>query len=387
MDRTPLSRAGLSLLLACLVLGGVAAPETAHAQDRLTVLSSLDPALIDFLETQAQKLPFEFDFVYIADESTLSTWIRSPGAEQPRPDLLYGVSTIVLSQLAEQGLLEVISPEWEADLPVGLADRDHRWAGLFGDPLTIVYNRDYFDAEDLLRKLPDSWADLGHSRFRGSLIFEEPSPYNQAGYLFACIIDRSEKVYGDSERGFELLADWDRNLLRTYLERQSLLSPLGLFSGGDGSITVASAAEIERCLEQDFPVDFRPPAEGLFLYPRGVALLEDAAPDAREAYRALTHDAFLRKLTQHQGCYPLIAGNQYRFSIWPGERINLELLPTDHDSVRRNIHAWIGRWQNLIQGKGKEREEMIDNAINTVMTFLIPLFLVVVIITSRRGKK
>ena len=61
----------------------------------------------------------------------------------------------------------------------------------------------------------------------------------------------------------------------------------------------------------------------------------------------------------------------------------LEIYPTDHDAVRRNIRSWIGTWQSLYRGRGKTRMDSIDDAINTTMTFLIPLVILIIILTSR----
>lgn len=377
----------VSAILPCLI-AAICFASNSHGQTEkpITVLSSLDPELIDFIADQVNDSFPKIDFVHLPDDAAIPQCVRSPGPGDPRPDLLYGVSTIVLSSLADQDLLAPYTPDWKQSLPVGLSDRDQRWHGLFGEPITIVFNRIYFEEDIPLSHLPEGWEDLGHARFRGSILMENPTPYNMTGYLFACIIDRAEKTYGDQNEGFELITRWDRNLLRTYDARETLLSTLALFSGGDGSISVAGARDIQRCSNRNLPIDLVLPAEGLFLYPRGVALVKGARTEAGPAYRALTNETLLQRVAAEFACYPLIAGNQFSISLWPGERITLEFVSTDHDSVRRNIDGWISRWQNLIQGQGKKREQVLDDALNTAMTFLIPLIILIVIFTSRKPR-
>ncbi|MHC4943878.1 MAG: ABC transporter substrate-binding protein [Planctomycetota bacterium] len=356
----------------------------AAASEPVLVLSSLDSRLIDFIAENLESFTPEVRFLHVMDDGMIPKLVRFPEAEEALPHVLYGVSTIALSHLADQGLLESMEPDWERDLPVGLADRSHRWYGLFGDPVVIVYNQQYFAMDVPESYMPTGWEDLGHPRFRGSLIIERPTPYNLTGYFFACLIDRAEKEHKDQNEGFELISRIDRNLLRTYDSRESLLSEHALFSGGDGSIAVAGTSDLERCLAEGRPANLLLPEEGLFLYPRGVALVKGASADAKRLYSELTKESLLREAAKEFACFPLIAEDLFYYSTWPGQRFALDFYSTDHDSVRRNIDPWISQWQNLIHGREKEKEKQLDDAINTAMTFLIPVLLIILILTARK---
>ncbi|MFH1999450.1 MAG: ABC transporter substrate-binding protein [Planctomycetota bacterium] len=358
-----------------------------RADDPISILSSLEPELLEAFSGDLEKNGFHVAFERISDESLIPGLIRSPPADIPKPQLLYGVSTVLLCHLAEQDLLDPCEPAWQGRLPVGLADRERRWFGVFGDPITIIFNRSYFDEDLPLRFLPEGWEDLGTRTFRDSLIIEKPNHYNVTGYLFACLIDRAEQMYKDRDVGFDLLAAMDRNLLRTYNDSESLFySPGSLFSGERGVISVASLSQVDECVKEGKTADIVLPIEGLFLYPRGIALLKGATEGAAEVYKALTDENRLKRLSQNRNCYPLIFEENFAYSLFPGQRLFLDLFKTDHDSVARNIKTWISRWQNTIHGRAKEKEIAIDDAVNTTMTFLVPLFIVIIIITSRKKK-
>lgn len=355
------------------------------ASEPVTVLTGLGAEQIERFAADLEKQGLSVQFEVIIDEAIIPGIVRSPREDLPKPDLLYGVSTIVLSHLADQGFLKPCEPAWEGSLPVGLSDRDGRWFGVFGDPITIVYNYSYFDEDLPVRFLPEGWEDLGSRTFREALLIERPNPFNVTGYLFASIVDRAEQLYKDSEKGFDLLADIDRNLFHTYADTTSLFeSPGSLFSGGQGVISMACIRDIERCIKDGKTAEIVMPVEGLFLYPRGIGLLKDAPEEAVAVYKALTDESRLMRLSANANCYPLIFEKNYACTLRPGQKVFFEIFPTDHDSLQRNISTWINRWQNTIHGKAQERETAIDDAINTAMTFLIPVFIVIIIITSRR---
>jgi ABC-type Fe3+ transport system substrate-binding protein len=349
------------------------------------VVSSLDPELLEFIAGELAQDEMVVEFTCPASDADIPDMMRDPAS---KPEILYGVSTIVLSRLADRGLLEAREPVWARELPVGLMDREGRWISVFGDPLTIVYNRAYFWNldESLESLLPEGWEDLTARRMRGSLILEKPAYFNETGYLFACLIDRAEQVFDDREIGFDLLKGIDENLLRTYDSTGALLSETGLFSGMDGSISAATLSACEQCYKAELPVNLVVPVEGMFLYPQGAALVNGTRTAAAAVYDALLKVKLLSACARESACFPLILQEEYRYTGWLGRQQEMDIFPTDHDAVRRNIDAWLGQWQNLIQGSTKRREQKLDDAINTVMIFLIPLVLAILIYTSRKRR-
>jgi ABC-type Fe3+ transport system substrate-binding protein len=383
----PLNATVLLLMLLGVEAGGAGRARGAPpGDDPVSVVSCLDQDLIDFLAGELEAKAPGAAFTRAAEDRLVLDRIRTLQPSE-LPDILFGVSTIVLAHLADQGFLEPCQPVWGHELPVGLADREYRWFGVFGDPITIAYNHEYFAEDQLLEYLPKGWEALGEPRYRGTLLLEKPDPFNVTGYLFASLVDRADQLFKDQEKGFDLLAGIDRNHLRYYKNREEILRHDVLFSGGDGSITIAMMSAVERCAEAELSVDLVLPVEGLFLYPRGIALVKGASDIAREMYAALVDRERLRRCAESYSCFPLILKETYSFSLWPGERISLEVFPTDHDSVRRNIVTWIGTWQNIYQGRRRRRTDSIHDAVNTTMTFLIPVVILTVILTSRGRRK
>jgi iron(III) transport system substrate-binding protein len=361
-----------------------AVPAEDPVPTRIRVFTSLEAHLLDIFREALERRALAPEFHVISDDQVLLSRMRLL-EEGTAPDILLGLSTVLLDHLAERGLLEPYTPSWGEELEVGLSDRHGRWFGILGDPLAMVYNQEYFEGEDLLRMLPERWDDLGRYPFQGSLVFQRPSTFNEMGYFLACLIDRSEQADQSSRTGFNLLSLIDFNTLRFYPSRESLVGHL--FSGEDGALSVMGLSQIKQCILEGLPADFLLPREGVFVYPRGIALVRGASEEARRVYDALTQKEVLRKFAQEHAFVPLMDREGFGLSVQPGERLTLDPFATNHDSVRRNIVAWIGEWQNLVQGSKKERNRLIDDAINTVMTFLIPVALLLVILTSRRKKR
>lgn len=360
-----------------LCIGALAGAQT------VKVVSSLDQELLEFIASELERDGLAVEITRLNDDSGLPGLVRDP---ESRPDILFGVSTIVLSHLADRDLLEAREPPWGRELPVGLMDREGRWFAVFGDPMTIVYNHAYFFQDVPESMLPEGWEDLASKRMRGSLILDKPAYFNETGYLFACLIDRAQQAYGDAKAGFDLLSAIDENLLRSFQSTEVLLSENGLFSGQAGSITMATLSDFQRCYDAERPISLVLPIEGMLLYPRGAALVKGAGAAAAGVYDALMRVRLLSACARESVCFPLILKEEYRYTGWLGQELDLEIYPTDHDAVRRNIDAWLGEWQNLIQGSTRRKEEKLDDAINTVMIFLIPLALVILIYTSRKRR-
>ena len=365
----------LLLMPSTLRAGPPEDPRPGGGASPVIVVSSLDPEMLAAAAKEIRKKAPGVEFRYYPDEARLLSQIR---ARSVTPDVYFGTTTVFLARLADKGFLDPRDTTFADRLPVGMADRERRWYGVLGNALAVVYNSDYYADPELKRYLPKRWTDLALPRYKGSLLLEYPSPYNATGYLFACLVDRAERGEGDRRKGFSILEGYDRNLYRvegkepSFRTRKNILSRSGLFSGGDGSITVAALRDVERAAEEDLPVDFIQPQEGLVIHPRGLGLRKDAPPQAQRVYDLLADEAFLVRFARRYACVPIAAGGEFTVTVWPGEPTSFDIMHTDHDAVLRNLDTWLGEWHSLYKGRTLRKLRSIDNALNTTMTFLIP---------------
>jgi len=360
--------------------------------ETVIVVTCLNDGLVDQLKERVSDRTPAIEFKIASGDKAVLDILRTLDPAK-RPDILYGVSTVVLARLADQGMLHKWTPDWARDLPVGLSDRDGQWFALFGDPIKIVYNSAYFgDDQELLTLLPNEWKDLGRHSCAGSLIFEDPTPYNVTGYFFACIVDRAMQEHGDSSKGFDLLSDIDRNILRKrnpdlegiFSSPDKMLA--NLLSGEKGSISVAADSLLQEALNDKKPLGAVIPEDGLFLFPRGMALLKPTE-NAIKACEMLTDKSFLQSIGSDQANIPLVNKEVFEFLIWSRNDVSLDFFPTDHDSVLRNINTWVGEWQNMIRGRTTAKVRSIDDALTTVMFLIIPIAIGLIIFTSKKKSK
>lgn len=351
-------------------LGAAALDDADDSPEIVTVATTLDSDLLGFLTRDVTSRIPGVRFMRTRNDDLM---LLTLGSRDPSrfPDIFFGMSTNALSQLADHGYLAPHGATWAGRLPADLSDENHRWIALFNDPLAIIYNKQY-QADGLLSgRLPDCWEDLAHPRFKGSLILGNPTPYNESGCLLACLIDRAVQQYRDDAPGFELLSRLQGNLLELYSNQYKLL--LGIFNDNRGAISIASMSQIIKCVQSKKPVGIIQPEEGLFPFPKGIALTKKASDKAKLVYDALVESTLSDNLYHNFGCRSLL--NKDR----AGSRAGLETEPvifrTRHIRVRKKIVSWIKQWRELGKDSSLEAEILLGDAPDGVKKYLVPALL------------
>lgn len=189
----------------------------------------------------------------------------------------------VMLQAVEEGLLEKLTPEAVPSLTQlrdGAIHLDGMWANYVQPWAGIAYNTDMLDGVD-------SWAALWAPEAEGRVII--PSLQNTEGMwtVFVAAMLATGKPFAEAQyeidAAFEKLADLRGNLLSVYT---TMTQAFNLLEQGEISMLAGnfSAFTMPR-RDAGSPVDLAAPAEGIFVMPSGICMVEGGPnPELAAAY-------------------------------------------------------------------------------------------------------
>ncbi len=159
---------GLSLLLA---------PLAAEAQQRtrLTVYTALENEQLQPLKQAAEAALRDIEIAWVRDSTGVITARLIAERQNPRADMIWGVSVFSLLQMEGLDMLEPYTPLGaEALRPNFRSDRKPMtWTGMDAFVSAICFNTVVAQARNLPR--PTTWADLLNPAFRGQIVMPNPA--------------------------------------------------------------------------------------------------------------------------------------------------------------------------------------------------------------------
>lgn len=165
-----------ALALAC-TLGPAFAPAPAEAQQRtrLTVYTALENEQLAPLKAAAEAAVRDIEIAWVRDSTGVITARLIAERQNPRADIIWGVSVFSLLQMESLEMLEPYTPKGaEALRPNFRSDRSPMtWTGMDAFVSAICFNTVVAKERNLPR--PANWADLLDPAYRGQVVMPNPA--------------------------------------------------------------------------------------------------------------------------------------------------------------------------------------------------------------------
>lgn len=167
-----LRRALLPLALCLAALAGAAEAQT---RTRLTVYTALETEQLAPLKAAAEAAVPGIELAWVRDSTGVITARLIAERQNPRADVIWGVSAFSLLQMEALEMLEPYTPQGaEALRPNMRSDRSPMtWTGMDAFVAAICFNTAVAQQRNLPR--PATWADLLNPAFRGQVVMPNPN--------------------------------------------------------------------------------------------------------------------------------------------------------------------------------------------------------------------
>lgn len=173
--------------------------------------------------------------------------------DNPKADVVFGLSAIAMENLTQQGLLETYKPINAESLNSKMHNKDFAWFGMNAWGGSICVNTELLARKNI--PIPKNWEDLTKPIYKNLIVM--PSPLaSSTGYMFFI-----GWIQGFGEqKGWEYFDRLHKNIL---FYSSSGARPAAMVSQGEIPIGLSSAAFIKPFLRYNIPVITVEPSEGI----------------------------------------------------------------------------------------------------------------------------
>ena len=175
--RSMLLHLGAAITGAALLMAG-----TALAQTKLTVYTALENEQLKPLKEAFEKATPGVELVWVRDSTGVITARLLAEKDNPRADVIWGVSASSVVLFEQQGMLLGYTPKGVAMLKPTFMDSKalKMWTGTDAYASVIVFNTKEGEAKKVTQ--PKEWADLVKPEYKGLIVMPNPAS-SGTGYL------------------------------------------------------------------------------------------------------------------------------------------------------------------------------------------------------------
>jgi iron(III) transport system substrate-binding protein len=175
--RSLLLHVGAAVTVLSFALAGAAG-----AQTKLTVYTALENEQLKPLKEAFEKATPGVEIVWVRDSTGVITARILAEKDNPKADVIWGVSVSSIALFDQQGMLAGYTPKG-ADMlkPIYVDSKNPKmWTGIDAYASVIVFNTKEGDAKKVAQ--PKEWADLTKPEYKGLIVMPNPAS-SGTGYL------------------------------------------------------------------------------------------------------------------------------------------------------------------------------------------------------------
>lgn len=337
-----------ALALACALIPALAsAPASAQPRTRLTVYTALENEQLAPFRQAAEAAVPGVEIAWVRDSTGVITARLIAERQNPRADMVWGLSVFSLLQMEALSMLEPYTPAGaEALRPNFRSDRSPMtWTGMDAFVSAICFNTMVAQQRGLPR--PASWADLLNPAFRGQIAMPNPA---SSGTGFLTIAGWIGSM--GAERAWDYMTRLHENM-QVYTHSGS--APCNNAARGEYGLGISLDMRAVTLKNQGAPVEIIVPADGVGFDLEGTAILRGSRN--MEAARKLADFAVTRAANELYGrFYAVLAlpGVQAAVRGYPAE-FEQRLVSQDFREVALKRDEILRDWAARFDGKSAPR--------------------------------
>jgi iron(III) transport system substrate-binding protein len=339
-----------SLVLTGLALGiGLAAAIPAEAQQRtrLTVYTALENEQLQPFKQAAEAAVRDIEIAWVRDSTGVITARLIAERQNPRADMVWGLSVFSILQMQGMDMLEPYTPRGADQLrPNMRSDRSPMtWWGMDAFVSAICFNTVVAQQRNLPR--PSTWQDLLDPRFRNQIVMPNP---NSSGTGFLTIAgwmaSRGEPA------AWQFMTGLHENI-QQYTHSGS--APCNNAARGEFAVGLSFDMRSVALKNQGAPIDIIVPTDGVGFDLEAGAIMRGTRNTA--AAQRLADWAVSRAAMELYGrYYALLAlpGVEPTVRGYPAE-FGQRLVNADFTAIAENRERILREWASRFDGKSAPR--------------------------------
>lgn len=275
------------------------APASASAGGKLVVYSALNEDNTIALADQFKKdTGIEIEFLSLGGGDAVAR--VQAEMSNPQADFLVGGSVDLYGTLAEEGALLAYDSPNNDELDARFNDEKHYWQGWYMGVLSIIVNKDRFEAEVAPQgvELPKTWDDLLNPAYDDVFVWSNPATAGGAYIATACQIFRLGE-----DKAWEYLTELDKNVHHYYKGAGDVISPVAT---GEFIASIAWAHDSYKTQQEGYPLEIIIPEQTA--YEIGGAAIIEGGPNTENG--KIFMDWLLTKEAQE-----LSTATSYRYPV------------------------------------------------------------------------
>jgi iron(III) transport system substrate-binding protein len=325
------------------------APLVAEAQQRtrLTVYTALENEQLQPLKQAAEAALRDIEIAWVRDSTGVITARLIAERQNPRADMIWGLSVFSLLQMEGLDMLEPYTPVGANALrPNFRSDRNPMtWTGMDAFVSAICFNTAVAQARNLPR--PTTWADLLNPAFRGQIVMPNPA---SSGTGFLTVAGWMGSM-GEAP-AWDFMTKLHENV-QVYTHSGS--APCNNAARGEYGLGISLDMRAVTLKNQGAPIDIIVPTDGVGFDMEGTAILRGTRN--AEAAKRLADWAVTREAMELYGrWYAVLAlpGVQPTVRGYPPE-FEQRLVSMDFRTIAARRDQILRDWAARFDGKSAPR--------------------------------
>lgn len=333
--------------LLALTLAAVATTAEAQQRTRLTVYTALENEQLQPFKQAAEAAIPNIEIAWVRDSTGVITARLIAERQNPRADMVWGLSVFSLLQMEGLDMLEPYTPQGAQALrPTFRSDRSPMtWTGMDAFVSAICFNRVVAQQRNLPR--PTTWADLLNPAFRGQIAMPNPAS-SGTGFLTVAgwIASQGERP------AWDFMTRLHENI-QVYTHSGS--APCNNAARGEYGVGISLDMRAVTLRNQGAPIDIIVPTDGVGFDMEATAIMRGTR-NLDAARRLADWSVTVAANNLYGRWYAVLANPEARATVqgYPPEfeqrlvRADFRQIATERDRILRD-------WMSRFDGKSAPR--------------------------------
>jgi iron(III) transport system substrate-binding protein len=321
----------------------------AQAQTKLTVYTALESDQLKAYKEAFEKDVKGIELVFVRDSTGVITAKLLAEKNNPRADIVWGVSASSLALLANEGMLEAYAPAGSDKVTAKFKDSKNppSWVGMDVYSSAICFNT--VEAGKKSLKAPASWKDLTDPAYRGQIAMPNPA---SSGTGFLMVAAWLQQMGEDA--GWKYMDALHANIA-SYTHSGS--KPCRQAGAGEYAVGLSFDFRASDVKKKGAPIDIIWPSEGLGWDVEATAIIKSRAAETMAAAKKLADWSVTpNAMKQYSANFAILAvpGQAQPLPHLPND-LETKLAKVDFDWMAKNRERILAEWTKRYDAKSEPK--------------------------------